>query len=181
MKKIGTNKLIKQTIMMAVLTIVLASSIFAWFSKQQRDYNIVFQTGNLSVEATLYQFPNGRLEPKEEVTNPLVLNNVVSGDDFEFLLDIKNKSTIRGKLTVSFHLSYTNEDFLDVFDFYVNGELNNYAMIDNRLVIFEKILLVGESEMLYFDILVNQFLTNEHFGETLTIDYVEVRLEQIPN
>lgn len=182
MKKIGTNKLIKQVIMMVVLTFVLASSIFAWFSKQHRDYNIVFETGNLDVEATLYELPSGINGTKEEVVDPLMFNNVVSEDIFEFLLEIENKSTIRGQLTVTLFVSYSDIDFVDVFNLYIDEEpMTSFVLDDDQMIIYSDIFLKDELKDVYLKIEVNQLLTNAHYGEAFTIEKIEVRLEQIQN
>lgn len=182
MKKIGTNKLIKQVLMMVVLAFVLGSSIFAWFSKQHRDYNIIFETGNLEVEATLYNLPTGINGLKEEVIEPLTFNHVVSGDIFEFLLEIENLSSIRGELTVTLYISYSDEDFIDVFNLYVDEEAKtSFILVDDKMIIYNGIFLVDATKEMYLKIEVNELLTNAHFGETFTIEYVEVRLQQIQN
>lgn len=178
MKKPSAKIIIKQVIMMSVLTLVLASSLFAWFARGNIDYPIIFKTGHLDVYANLYDV----LDDDEEILEPLTINNVVSGDEFIYRLEVKSDSSIKGKLVIDLEATFS-EGFDKVFDFYYkinDGNESNRQDLPSFINLYTNNEFDYEGEVeITIRIVVNGLLTNDHFGDILKIERIFVSLEQV--
>ena len=196
MKKVSLRQLILIVISIVLTGVTLATSIFAWFAYVNIEHPIIFRTGRVDVDATLYQAtdPNYTGGPFEDsdyvlVTNTVTLDNLYSGQIFSFMLKVKNVGSIPGELTITLknlpNIDLNNALILRYST--LNGTsytIEQATFPTSDFIIGTKDVLsylTGENEViLLFQIEVGKNLTNAHYGQSLTIDHIEVKLEQIP-
>ncbi|MGI6787195.1 MAG: hypothetical protein ACOX5X_01390 [Acholeplasmataceae bacterium] len=196
MKKVSLRQLILIVISIVLTGVTLATSIFAWFAYVNIEQPIIFRTGRVDVDATLYQAtdPNYTGGPFEDsdyvlVTNTVTLDNLYSGQIFSFMLKVKNVGSIPGELTITLknlpNIDLNNALILRYST--LNGTsytIEQATFPTSDFIIGTKDVLsylTGENEViLLFQIEVGKNLTNAHYGQSLTIDHIEVKLEQIP-
>ena len=195
------RKLIFQIIMVVFIGLILVSTVFAWFVTGSKSHNVIFTTGNLDVEATLYQANDPDFDgvfdesDYEEKTSDILIENAMSNQIYSFKLVIKNHSTVAGNLTVTLKdILFLNESattdttFSEAFDLkHTILDSDDYTSVQtpfptNDYIIATKSVFDfanGNNEVvLKFQIVVNKNLTNSHFGYTFSISTIEVKLEQ---
>ncbi len=191
----------KRQIILIILSIILTgatlvTTAFAWFVFVDVQHSVIFTTGTIKVDAVLYQANDlnydGIFEESdyEEVTGPIVLDNIVSKQIFSFKLVVKNQGTIPGKVKITFKNLPTGLTINNVITLkYSDLDGSTYSNVEtpfptNDFIIGTKDSLnytSGSNEtVLLFQIEVTKNLTNAHYGQVLVIDHIEVELEQIP-
>ncbi len=190
MKYLKRKQLILMIISFALTGVTLLSAIFAWFVEPSVELPILFTTGSVEAEATLYQASSVGIEPITDstyvpVTSDIVLDNLISGDIFRFKMVIKNKGTIPAKLSVTLiglpNITLTqalNLKYSDLDGTTLNNELFSFPT-GNFTIAIKPSLDQGAETSFYFQIEVNRRLTNAHYGQSFIINRIEVKLEQI--
>ncbi len=200
MNKKTHKNLIIQVIVLIVIGIIFVSSVFGWFATGHKSHVVIFTTGNLEVEATLYQandpdFDGNFLDSDYEVkTSDILIENAVSNQIHSFKLVVKNKGTLPGKLTINlknilflnasnnpdatfnqaFELKYTNLNGTTYTHHELSFPTSNYE------IALQNPLNPNEEVVLLFQIIVGKKLTNAHYGFKFSISTIEVKLEQNP-
>lgn len=193
--------IITQIILIAFIGITLITAVFAWFATGIRSQTIIIKTGNLEVEAVLYQANDpdfdGIFDESDYVakTSDILIEHAMSNQIYSFKLVIKNKSSIAGNLTVTLKdilfLDDTNNPsptFNEAFELkYSNINGDTY---DHHQTTFPQSDFVigtmanfdyasGNNEVVIkFQIIVNKHLTSAHYGYTFQISTILVKLEQ---
>ncbi|NLL69317.1 MAG: hypothetical protein GX232_03825 [Acholeplasmataceae bacterium] len=195
MKGIEKKKLGVLIVGIVLSAVTLMTSIFAWFANTRVDHPIIFTTGNIDVTATLYKADNVNIsEPVPNssyqlVTGPVVIDNLVSGDVYRFKLVVKNTGNIPGNLTITLMNlpNITIKDTIRLKYSDLNGTTYTHTQETfpiNNFIIGTQASLSPQSGLneviLYFQIEVKTNLTNAHYGQSLVIDHIEIKLEQIP-
>ncbi|MDY0276553.1 MAG: hypothetical protein RBQ97_00560 [Acholeplasma sp.] len=165
-----------------MLAVSLVTVVFAWFSLVEKTQIIIIKAGDFSARVKLYQV----MEPDNEEINEINISNVVPGDEFNYLLTVKNMGIITANLTVSFTFldsEYNSIKFRNYFtlSYSFDGENYSEANISNDLVLLnqESIIASGEKNV-YFRIDVNTNLTKEVYtdGAYFAINSIVVLLQQ---
>ena len=195
------RKIVFQIIMVVFIGLILISTVFAWFVTGSKSHNVIFTTGNLEVEAILYQANDSDFDgifdesDYEEKTSDILIENAMSNQIYSFKLVIRNHSTIKGNLTVTLKdILFLDENntadmtFSEAFDLkhtILDGDdynIINTPFPTNDYIIATKsdfdFANVNNEVVLKFQIVVNKNLTNSHFGYTFSISTIEVKLEQ---
>lgn len=199
MNKRTHKNLIIQVIVLIVMGIIFISSVFGWFATGHKNHVVIFTTGNLEAEATLYQaddpdFDGVFLDSDYQVkTSDILIENVVSNQIYSFKLVVKNKGTLPGSLTINlkdilflddnnnpnatfnqaFELKYSNLNETTYTHHELSFPTNNYE------IALKNPLNTDEEVVLLFQIIVGKKLTNAHYGFKFSISTIEVKLEQL--
>lgn len=178
----------------------LITTVFGWFALLDVRQSLIFTTGSLESEVEFYMAndPNydGMFLEEDYVikTDPIVMENVVSGQIFSFKLVIRNVGNIPGELTVTLKeplfldgSDNPSSSLKEAYSFGYSdiGETNyqhTYDVFPNSDTVFgykNRVSNLDEDVVIYFQIIVTKKLTNTYYNHTLKIPSIEVRLDQL--
>lgn len=174
-----------------ITVIILSISItFAWFTMMETTDPIIFNTGSLTADLSLYQGidhnHDQEIDEYREVTKKIDFQNVIPGEVLYFRVIVQNEGTIDGSLDFFINeIDYNNDEFLEGFKMtFINPLTNNYQEMElssyqNGLNIFHGYLLEKEKSFT-FDFTINVKGKLQSLEEAyLEIKSFCIKLEQI--
>lgn len=176
------QKLILMSISFLIMIMSLSMVVYAWFTIVERTQEIIIFSGKIETSATLYEIKSDNT--RTEITNSYEFMDVIPGDQFNFVLKIKNEGTIPGTLLVKTDFVIL-EELKPFFEFSYGLDENNLTLgsITQSVTMINKISIISKEEVnLYFSVKVKTDLTKEDYEELtskfLKIDKITISIEQ---
>lgn len=194
MKKHG--KVIYLSIMLFIIAMSLITITFAWIIVINKTEPIIITTGSIEVKANLFY---GKDEDDNNIISAdeyklvdeggIIFSNIIPGQKFYFKIDIENKGTIPGKLSLSvINIIVSSEIINHKFELSYNDPSTNEEktislhelLDDNYLYLFENFVITENGKFsFYFTVTGTSEINHNLMGEFLKINSFLVRLDQI--
>lgn len=189
MKKL---RLIESIVIFVMVLALLTTGIFAWIIARFQSDPVIFTSGSITLNAQLYTANDANKDGvldggfTEITAAGIDFENLMPGQVYTFRLIIENTGTADG------HLDITVKDILPTnialfnlltIDFIHPTTLINTSLDLNssNVVLFSNYVLTYEGTLTFdFTIQVEPTINNTLHGESITLGYFEVRLDQIP-
>lgn len=177
------NKRIRKIQIFVILLtsfLMFGSVTFAWYAKVEQTDIIKIESASLKVDAKLYFAGNDNSNPFNLVSDQLAINEILPGEVFYFKLIVKNEGTIKGNLSVKIGevIPSLNLDS-GLFTYIVDDTVTDIDFINDNILLNSKELDVLEVYEFYFQIGASGLMTEEYQGESLRINSIIIKIDQI--
>lgn len=189
MKKL---RLLESILILIMVVALLTTGIFAWIIARFQSEPVIFTSGDISMNANFYVAndtnKDGVLDGgyTEITTAGIDFTNLMPGQIYTFRLIIENTSTEDGHLDITVKdIIPSNSGLFNLLslDFiHPTTAVNTSINLDSASEILFSNYVLTYQETLTFDftIQIEPTLDNSLHGESISIGYFEVRLDQIP-
>lgn len=189
MKKI---RLLESILILIMVLALIGTGIFAWIIARFQSEPVIFTSGEITMNANFYVAndtnKDGILDGgyTEVTSGGIDFTNLMPGQIYTFRIIIENTGTESG------HLDLTAKDILPsdvlLFDLLTLDFTNPTTLLSSsvaldsaQVVIFSNYELAYQGTLTFdFTIHIEPTINNTLHGESITIGYFEVRLDQIP-